>query len=52
MCPLTNARRHCEVDFLSAAARGAAYPMVLMGDVLSDLPPITNFTIADSLQYR
>ncbi|KAF8062783.1 CMT3 [Scenedesmus sp. PABB004] len=33
----------CRVEFASAASEAAAHPMVVMGDVLTDLPPVDNF---------
>ncbi|KAL0043430.1 hypothetical protein WJX79_004501 [Trebouxia sp. C0005] len=42
---------HVTVDFLSEAQRKAALPMVTMGDILSDLPAVGNFTFAERAEY-
>ncbi|KAK9823255.1 hypothetical protein WJX72_001381 [[Myrmecia] bisecta] len=42
---------HCVVQFRSLEAAEAAYPMTLLGDVYSDLPPVVGFTLAESQAY-
>lgn len=38
--------------FLSEhAARDAAHPPVLLGDILSDLPPVSNFELHDRCDW-
>ncbi len=41
----------CHIDFEDAAQKAAAHPMVVMGDQLSDLPVINNFSMSESLPY-
>ncbi len=42
----------CVVTFTSIESRKAAHPMNVNGDVLSDLPEISNFSFRDGLRYR
>lgn len=44
--------RDCYVDFMSPDAYAAASPMVLLGDVLSDLPEVSNFCLTDQTDYE
>ncbi|KAL3146940.1 hypothetical protein ABBQ38_014910 [Trebouxia sp. C0009 RCD-2024] len=49
--PVSNNSKQCVVDFPSEAARRSALPMVVMGDIFSDLPKVSNFTFAESAEY-
>ena len=38
--------QECRVQFKSEDAKAAAYPMTLIGDILDDLPEISNFSMS------
>ena len=49
--PLPSAGKLCHVTFPSLEAWDKAHPMVVLGDVLSDLPPVSTFCQAEGAFY-
>ncbi|KAI8463386.1 MAG: hypothetical protein J3K34DRAFT_495628 [Monoraphidium minutum] len=49
---LSDDTRRCYVTFTEDAPESKAHPMVVMGDVFGDLPPVHNFRLRESADYK
>ncbi|KIY92332.1 DNA (cytosine-5-)-methyltransferase [Monoraphidium neglectum] len=50
--PMTDDTKACYITYTEDAPESKAHPMVLMGDVLGDLPPVHNFRLREGADYK